>query len=70
MTEKPGRYDRGRHPNSLVSLTGREQFYDEPKKGRQISLTPTAWQKLKDMAEENKISVSELVERFAKGMLC
>ncbi|NJM72069.1 MAG: hypothetical protein HC862_18835 [Scytonema sp. RU_4_4] len=41
-------------------------FYDELKKVHQLMFTPTAWQKLQDMAKQQDTSVSELIEAWAR----
>ncbi len=43
-------------------------LYDEPKKRRGIMLTNTAWEFLARQAKTEKISVSELVERYARNI--
>ena len=42
-------------------------FYDEMKKRRGINLTDTAWGILARRAKIEKISVSELIERYARN---
>ncbi|MDJ0797281.1 MAG: hypothetical protein QNJ51_10695 [Calothrix sp. MO_167.B12] len=41
--------------------------YDEVKQRKNISVTPTAWNLLQQKAKNSGISVSELVERFARN---
>ncbi|MEO1378067.1 MAG: hypothetical protein AAFW70_28085 [Cyanobacteria bacterium J06635_10] len=43
-------------------------LYNEIKKQRGLMLTPTAWEKLCNTARHQDISVSELVERMARGL--
>jgi hypothetical protein len=43
-------------------------FYDEMKKRRGINLTDTAWGILARRAKMEKISVSELIERYARNL--
>ncbi len=43
-------------------------FYDEMKKRRSIYLTDTAWEILARQAKIEKISVSELIERYARNL--
>ncbi|BAZ10834.1 hypothetical protein NIES4071_26580 [Calothrix sp. NIES-4071] len=43
-------------------------FYDEMKKGHEIHLTDTAWNELKARAKSKKLSVSEYVERWVRGV--
>jgi hypothetical protein len=43
-------------------------FYDEMKKRRGINLTDTAWGILARRAKIEKISVSELIERYARNL--
>jgi len=42
-------------------------LYDEIKKRRGINLTDTAWEILARQAKIEKISVSELIERYARN---
>ena len=42
-------------------------FYDELKKVHQLMFTPTAWEKLQDMARLQNTSVSELIETWARS---
>ncbi|MEC4812971.1 MAG: hypothetical protein SAK29_06820 [Scytonema sp. PMC 1069.18] len=41
-------------------------LYDEVKERHTILLTPTAWMKLKSMAEVRDISISEVIENWAR----
>jgi hypothetical protein len=50
-------------------IKGEPLFYDEVKKDTILMLTNTARQRLQQQAEELGISRSELVERFARGLL-
>lgn len=43
-------------------------YYDEMKKGHEIHLTDTAWNELKTRAKSKKLSVSEYVERWVRGV--
>ncbi|MBE9057933.1 hypothetical protein [Sphaerospermopsis sp. LEGE 08334] len=43
-------------------------LYDEIKKQRGINLTDTAWEILARQAKTEKISVSELIERYARTL--
>ncbi len=43
-------------------------FYDEVKKGHEILLTDTVWNELKTRAKNKKLSVSEYVERWVRGI--
>ena len=43
-------------------------FYDEMKKRRGINLTDTAWGILARQAKIENISVSELIERYARRL--
>ncbi|MDJ0619602.1 MAG: hypothetical protein QNJ63_23145 [Calothrix sp. MO_192.B10] len=45
-------------------------LHDEVKTKRTVVLTPTAWGKMKQEATRRGISVSELVEEFARTMNC
>lgn len=44
-------------------------FYDEVKKDTIVMLTETARQRLKEQADKLGISRSEVIERFARGLL-
>ena len=44
-----------------------EQDYQEPKNVRSLRLTDTAWENLDNIARENNLTRSELVERLARG---
>lgn len=43
-------------------------FYGEVKKKHGVWLTDVAWQKLKSVAIADGVSVSELLERYARGL--
>jgi predicted CopG family antitoxin len=43
-------------------------LYDEIKKQRGINLTDTAWENLARQAKTENISVSELIERYARKL--
>jgi hypothetical protein len=43
-------------------------LHDEVKERHQILVTPTAWKNMKNEAGRQKISVSELIEEFARGI--
>lgn len=43
-------------------------FYDEIKKRRGINLTDTAWEILARTAKIQQISVSELIEQYARNL--
>jgi hypothetical protein len=44
-------------------------LYDEMKKGHEIHLTNTVWNELKSRAKDKKLSVSEYVEQWVRGIL-
>jgi DNA-binding TFAR19-related protein (PDSD5 family) len=53
---------------SAKRMRGEGVFYDEAKSEIiQASLTPTAKTKLKELAKQNKLSVSEYLERWLRG---
>lgn len=41
-------------------------FYEELKKGHEIFLTDSSWNKLKNLAKEKRLSASEYVERWLR----
>jgi deoxyhypusine synthase len=41
-------------------------LYDEIKAKRTVVLTPTAWQNIKDEAQRQGLSASELIEEFGR----
>lgn len=59
------------HPNSLANIgKGRSSDRDELKKKRNIGVTNTAWEALKQLAKELGIkSVSELNEKLGRREL-
>lgn len=59
------------HPNSLANLTreGRPLTYEEPKKPRSVSVTPTGWVGVQTTARSLGLSISELLERLGRGDL-
>ncbi|MGF1520908.1 MAG: hypothetical protein ACFBSF_01135 [Leptolyngbyaceae cyanobacterium] len=69
MSRKGQAYGPGRHPHSQDNLRPRERFYDEVKKSREITVTPTGWAGFKAIAQGLELSASELVERIGRGVL-
>lgn len=43
-------------------------FYDEVKKTHGLKLTDTAWKLINEVAQQQGISASELVERWGRGL--
>ncbi len=43
-------------------------LHDEVKQRHQIVVTPTAWENMKLEASRRKISISELIEEFGRGI--
>ncbi|BAY47304.1 CopG/DNA-binding domain-containing protein [Scytonema sp. HK-05] len=43
-------------------------LHDEVKERHQIVVTPTAWENMKREASRRKISISELIEEFGRGI--
>ncbi len=41
-------------------------FHEEIKQPHRIMLTPTAWEKLRDIAKSKGTSVSEIIEQWAR----
>lgn len=68
---KKSQYSPGEHPMSLKNLTheGRPSLYGENKKRRELVVTDTGWQGLKELAKEKGFSVSELIERVGRGTI-
>lgn len=50
-------------------IQGQPEMYDEHKKRVNISLTPTAVERLDELAELMDVSRSELVEQVARGTM-
>ncbi|MBW4635959.1 MAG: hypothetical protein KME30_29980 [Iphinoe sp. HA4291-MV1] len=57
---------RGTHPTSLANLSVPQLRYGEPKRQRNISITDTGWQNLKELAQEHEISLADMLERIAR----
>lgn len=43
-------------------------LYDEVKKTHGVKLTDTAWNTINEVAQEQGISASELIERWGRGL--
>lgn len=43
-------------------------LHDEVKERHQIAVTPTAWINMKEEASRRNISISELIEKFGRGL--
>jgi hypothetical protein len=65
MLTKRGKYE-GRRENP-PNPEGRPLVYDEPKKRRHLTVTQTGWYEIQQIAETHNLSVSELLERLARG---
>jgi hypothetical protein len=52
-----------------MAKKAKHRQYQEPKAQATFSLTKTAIEKLKQLAEQNQTSASELVEQFARGKI-
>jgi hypothetical protein len=46
-----------------------DRRYGDPKIRKPIMITPEGWDKLKDLADQQGLSRSELIEQFARGLL-
>lgn len=58
------------NPRSLANLTGhKEQYYDEPKKKRNVSVTDTGWEGFDALAKLVSLSRSELIESLGRGSI-
>ena len=53
----------------VKSMRGKGEHYDETKKITSIAITPTARAELDALSEKLNISLSELIERFARGLI-
>lgn len=62
------RYKQGRHPNCLKNLKDHQPMYEEKKVPSSIGLTPKTREKLKIIAENNNLSLSELLERIGRAL--
>jgi hypothetical protein len=70
MNEKIENYQRGEHPNSIKNLRpDAPQKYDEQKKIATFSLTPTGKEGIKKIAQQMKLSQSELIEQIGRGKI-
>ena len=49
------------------SSKGQPELYDEVKKRVNITITPTGWDRLDDLAWSRRLSKSELIEQIARG---
>ncbi len=49
------------------SNKGQPELYDEVKKRVNITITPTGWDRLDDLAWSRRLSKSELIEQIARG---
>ena len=68
------KHQHGKHPNSLANLTpgsgGRPKTYSEDKKNRQLTVTETGWDGVKEIAVMlNCNGVSDLLEKLGRGEL-
>ena len=63
--ETRGKY-KGRKENP-PNPDGRPLTYEGPKKRRNLSVTQAGWEKVQAIAEQYDLSVSEMLERLARG---
>ena len=63
--ETRGKY-KGRKENP-PNPDGRPQLYQEPKKRRHLTVTQAGWEEVQAIAEQYDLSVSEMLERLARG---
>lgn len=61
-------FERGCHPESLANLRGNPPLYEVRKLTFSIGLTPGTKGKLKKIAEKNKLSFSEVIERIGRNL--
>lgn len=61
-------FERGYHPDSLANLRGNAPLYEVRKLTFSIGLTPNTKDKLKKIAEKNKLSFSEVIERIGRSL--
>lgn len=58
---------RGINKKSLANLQpGGEPRYEQPKRQRNVSLTDTGWQGLKEIALDSGLSLAELLEQIGR----
>lgn len=62
------RFKQGCHPDSLANLNGSTPLYEARKINFSIGLTPHTKGKLKTIADDNDLSLSEVIERIARGL--
>ncbi len=57
-------------PNNkgIKRIKNQPVLHDELKSSRHLFLTPTTWEKMKSCAKKQGISVSELVEEWARNI--
>jgi hypothetical protein len=55
-------------PKGQKRLRNTPVFYDELKKSHTVKLTDTAWHAINEVAQQQGISASELVERWGRGL--
>ena len=65
MLTTRGKY-KGRKENP-PNPDGRPLVYEEPKKRRHLTVTQTGWNEVQALAKRHNLSVSELLERLARG---
>ena len=65
MLTTRGKY-KGRKDNP-PNPDGRPWVYEEPKKRRNLTVTQTGWDEVQEIAKTYNMSVSELLERLARG---
>jgi hypothetical protein len=53
----------------IKSIRGRPEMYSEVKVSVCLALTPTAIDKLDDLAKSKQLSRSEFVEQIARGLI-
>jgi hypothetical protein len=60
-------FERGCHPDSLANLRGNAPLYEVRKLTFSVGLTPNT-KELKKIAEKNKLSFSEVIERIGRSL--
>jgi hypothetical protein len=65
------KYPQGKNPHSLQNLTykgGRPTEFNESKEPHTVTITPSGWQGLKELVEQQGCSsISDFLDRLGRG---